>query len=300
VIMNRDKRYYEGLLPHCKSDDHKARVMAMIMYGDVKQASDQLGIQQSRMRETLNRIAASAYEAMITPKALTYEGNDRIVGIIGDTHEPYTHPDYRSWVHDIFDKNGVNYVIHIGDLIDHHALSFHDSEPALKGAQGEYIDAMDRLEPWKKTFDQMTLVTGNHDLIPRRQIKKLGLNPDMWMRPLSQVYDFPRDWVEVDQIELDGVIYHHGHTALGVNGFRNDAKARMQNSVSGHCHSNLGISYTASYHRLVWGMAVGCGVDIRSMAFAYGKDFKNRPILGCGVVKWGVEPHVFAMNLGEH
>jgi len=74
----------------------------------------------------------------------------------------------------------------------------------------------------------------------------------------------------------------------------------MQSAVSGHNHSNFGISYTASDHRAVWGMAVGCGVDSSSMAFAYGKHFKNKPIIGCGVVKNnGTEPHVFAMDLGE-
>jgi len=31
-------------------------------------------------------------------------------------------------------------------------------------------------------------------------------------------------------------------------------------------------------------MSVGCGIDRRSYAFAYGKDFKKKPILGCGVV----------------
>jgi len=48
----------------------------------------------------------------------------------------------------------------------------------------------------------------------------------------------------------------------------------------------------------VWGMAVGCGIDNKSMAFAYGKHFLKKPILGCGVVILG-EPHISYMQLGE-
>ena len=121
------------------------------------------------------------------------------------------------------------------------------------------------------------------------------------MRPLSEVYEFPSGWSEVQDLEVDGVLYHHGHTSVGVNGFRNDAKNRMQNTVSGHAHGNLGISWTACHHRAVWGMAVGCGIDNKKMAFAYGKHFKNKPIVGCGVVRdSGKTPLVFAMDLGEN
>ena len=64
---------------------------------------------------------------------------ETIVGIIGDTHLPYELDGYMDWCKSVFDTEGVNKVIHIGDLFDNHALSFHDSEPALKGARGEYL-----------------------------------------------------------------------------------------------------------------------------------------------------------------
>jgi predicted phosphodiesterase len=297
--MNKDQ--YRKLLKYCESDTQKTRILALMSCPTISDAARTLGIHTQRLSETLNVVSAKAY------KDLTTEGDVKsgrsggeVVGIIGDTHLPYELMGYMDWVKSVFDSQGVTKVIHIGDLFDHHALSFHDSEPSLKGSRGEYIDALEHLEPWKKTFPQLTLIHGNHDQIPARQMKKAGLNPEMFMRPLAHVYDFPRDWVEVEDIEIDGVLYHHGHTSMGVNGFRNDAKARMQNTVSGHCHGNLGISWTASHHRLVWGMAVGCGIDNKKMAFAYGKHFKNKPIVGCGVVKHGKTPLVFAMDLGEH
>lgn len=220
------------------------------------------------------------------------------IGIIGDTHLPYELADYREWCKDVFDQWDCDTYIHIGDIIDHHALSFHDSEPTLKGAHGELIDARERLQPWYDTFPELTITGGNHDLIPARQLKKVGLDPDVWMRPLKEVYEMPESWNVVDTHTQDGVLFHHGYTANGVNGFRNDCQRRMCRTVTGHCHSNAGISASASDHRLVWGMAVGCGVDNESMAFAYGKHFLAKPIIACGVVING-EPHIEYKDLGE-
>ena len=220
------------------------------------------------------------------------------VGIIGDTHLPFEHEGYLDFCKKMFKQWQCDTIIHIGDLIDHHALSFHDSEPELKGANGERIDAIEHLQPWYKAFPELTLIYGNHDKIPKRQLNKLGMDAEVWMRPLEEVYDMPEGWKLTDTVWLDMVCYHHGETALGANGFRNDAMSRMCNTVSGHAHGNAGISAFACEHRLVWGMAVGCGIDAKKMAFAYGKNFKQKPILACGIVIDG-EPFVEFMNLGE-
>jgi hypothetical protein len=47
-------------------------------------------------------------------------------------------------------------------------------------------------------------------------------------------------------------------------------------------------------------MAVGCGIDRKSLAFAYGRDSKEKPIISCGVVehtKHGVNPRLFKMEM---
>lgn len=221
------------------------------------------------------------------------------VGVVGDTHIPYELEGYLEFCQQTFKDWEVDTVVHIGDLVDHHALSFHDSEPTLKGANGELMDARERLKPWYKAFPKLTLINGNHDLIPARQLTKIGMDAEVWMRPLKDIYSFPKGWSIEDEMFIDGVLYHHGYTSNGVNGFRNDAKARMVSTVSGHCHGNAGVSASASDHRLVWGMATGCGVDNATMAMAYGKNFKNKPIVSCGVVIEGKLPIVEFMDLGE-
>ena len=223
----------------------------------------------------------------------------RRVGIIGDTHLPYELDGYLDFCKHIFKSWKVDTVVHIGDLVDHHALSFHESEPSLKGANGELFDARDSLVDWYKAFPNLNLVLGNHDLIPQRQLKAIGMDHTYWMKDLKDVYSMPKGWRVDQNFTIDGVIYHHGYSSNGTNGFRNDAAKRMQCSVSGHNHSNAGVSASASEHRLVWGLATGCGVDNEKMAFAYGKHNLNKPIVACGIVIDGKYPFVEYMDLGE-
>ena len=219
------------------------------------------------------------------------------VGIIADTHLPYELEGYLEFCEETFDAWGVDTVVHIGDFCDNHSLSFHDSEPTLHNVCGELESALDRAHKWYKAFPECTLILGNHDRIPARQLRKLGMEPSIFLKPMEELLEMPAGWTTAEQVEIDGVLYHHGETATGVNGFRMDAKNRMQSTVSGHNHSNFGISYTASDRGLVFGMAVGCGVNHKHLAFAYGKHFKNKPIVGCGVVIDGL-PYVERMDLG--
>ncbi len=220
------------------------------------------------------------------------------VGIIGDTHLPFELEGYLEFCIRTFDAWDVDTIVHIGDMFDNHSLSFHDSEPMLHNVGGEYESAYDRAKDWYCAFPEATLIMGNHDRIPARQLRKLGMEPSIFMRPMEDLFGMPEGWKVEDQIEIDGVQYHHGETAGGVNGFRKDCEKRMRCTVTGHNHSNAGISATATDQELVWGMAVGCGVDHKHMAFAYGKHFANKPIIACGVVIDG-EPHVEYMNLGK-
>jgi predicted phosphodiesterase len=219
------------------------------------------------------------------------------VGIIGDTHLPYELDGYLEFCQETFDRHEVDTVIHIGDFVDNHSLSFHDSEPTLHNVQGEYESAYERAQDWYEAFPVATLIMGNHDRIPARQLAKLGMAPTIYMKPIEDLLGMPEGWTVANQVEIDNVLYHHGETAGGINGFRKDAENRMRCTVSGHNHSNAGISATATDDQLVWGLAVGCGVNQKHMAFAYGKNFAKKPVISCGVVINGV-PHIEYMGLG--
>lgn len=221
-----------------------------------------------------------------------------IVGIIGDTHLPYELKAYLEFCQRTFDNYEVDRVVHIGDLVDNHSIMFHEKEPLLANVAGEFTDARQHLQAWYKAFPQLTLVEGNHDRLPKRQMQKLGLAPSIYVKPIQDIYEMPKGWEVVERVEIDDVLYHHGETALGVNGFRQDCERRMRSTVTGHNHSNAGISATATEQELVWGMAVGCGVDAKHLAFAYGRNFTRKPIIACGIVYNG-EPVVEYMDLGK-
>ena len=290
----------DELLQHCNTLKQEEAVTLVYIEGMSKAAAArELGIDRKSLRERLEQVESRAAKAA-TPKPQPRKAieSGRRVGIIGDTHLPYELDGYLEFCVETFDKHGVDTVVHIGDFFDNHSLSFHDSEPTLHNVMGEYESAFERAQDWYEAFPELTLVMGNHDRIPARQLRKLGMEPSIYMRPVEELFGMPPGWQVVDQIEIDNVLYHHGETAGGINGFRKDAETRMRCTVSGHNHSNAGISATATDQELVWGLAVGCGVNHEHLAFAYGKHFAKKPIVACGLVLEG-EPRVAYMDLGS-
>ena len=288
------------LLQHCNTLKQEEAVTLVYIEGLSKAAAArELGIDPKSLRERLEQVENRADKSRASqPRVSRPLDSGRRVGIIGDTHLPYELDGYLDFCVETFDKYDVDTVVHIGDFIDNHSLSFHDSEPTLHNVMGEYESAFERAQDWYEAFPELTLIMGNHDRIPARQLRKLGMEPSIYMRPIEELLGMPEGWQVVDQVDIDGVLYHHGETAGGINGFRKDAETRMRCTVSGHNHSNAGISATATDQELVWGLAVGCGVNHEHLAFAYGKHFAKKPIIACGVVIDG-EPHIEYMNLGK-
>ena len=60
----------------------------------------------------------------------------------------------------------------------------------------------------------------------------------------------------------------------------------MQSTVQGHIHTQAYAEWMVGKNFKIFGMQVGCGVDSKSYAAAYAKNFKKQAI-GCGVVIGG-------------
>ena len=67
---------------------------------------------------------------------------------------------------------------------------------------------------------------------------------------------------------------------------RTKSKNDMMSTVQGHIHTQAYCEWTVGRNFRVFGMQVGCGVDGKSYAAAYAKNFKKQAI-GCGVVLGG-------------
>lgn len=203
--------------------------------------------------------------------------------IIADTHLPFEHDDYLDFCKQTHKKFHCTRVIHIGDMVDNHSISYHEHDPNGWSPIHE-MEATDIiLKKWFKAFPKLTLTRGSHDALVDRKGKTVGL-PRRCFKPFRDIWNLPDGWIDVFDVEIDGVIYKHGNKMSGETAALRAAKANRQSTVTGHTHSHAGVMYDASEKDCIFGMGVGCGINRKKYAFAYGKDFPKKPILGCGVV----------------
>ena len=186
--------------------------------------------------------------------------------------------------------------MHIGDLVDNHAISFHDTDPNGMSAEDEIAKSVKTLRKWYRAFPKARLCKGNHDVLVKRKGRSQGL-PRRVLRDFRDIWEMPRGW-EIDWNHyVCGVRYQHGTGYSGKYPHLNLAIVNRQPTVIGHCHSVSGLEFSANDKDMIFGMSVGCGIDRNQYTFFYGKDFKFKPILSCGVVIEGKYPYLIPMNL---
>lgn len=206
--------------------------------------------------------------------------------IIGDTHAPAIHPKYISFLKKIHKKHNCNRVVHIGDLVDWNAISYHEKDPAMPSAAEEYRAAWKQVRALHKAFPKVDHLIGNHDCLPLRKAQTIGL-------PEEVITDFKSLWgldgwkihPRFTDLVIDDVVYRHGDKGKGgqTAAYKN-AQAEFKSLVQGHLHAQASVVYHANQEDCVFGMQVGCGVDHDHPAMNYGRVYANKPIVGCGVV----------------
>lgn len=218
-----------------------------------------------------------------------------VVGIISDTHFPFEHPDYLDHCRKVFAANKVNVVVHIGDMFDVYWASYHPVSPDALSGTSEFDRAIEKKNEWASVFPEMKVLKGNHEARISRRINDSRLMKKFW-RTIPEVFEFPAGWSFHDELEVDGVLYIHGHGAKGgKDAAINNAIAARRSVVMGHTHLYGGVKYDNSRGNVVFGLNVGCGVDGDAYVFNYAKRSVSDGTLGCGVVVGGVEAHFFPM-----
>jgi len=216
--------------------------------------------------------------------------------VIADTHIPFEHNDYLDFCLEIKKQERCGQVVHIGDLVDNHSISYHEHDPDLWSPEQEMKETDKILKKWFRAFPELKLTKGNHDSLVDRKGKTIGL-PRRCFKPYREIWNLPNGWEDDFHFVIDDVVYQHGTSNTGKLAHLNLAISNRASTVIGHSHSNAGINYTASPKDCIFGMNVGCGIHAKSLAFAYGQDFKNKPIVSCGVVYEGDNPRLFRMAL---
>lgn len=218
--------------------------------------------------------------------------------VIGDTHEPVCHNKYLRFGLDLYDEYECDTVLHIGDVVDWHSISFHAAHPQCPGPEDEYKLALMKIKKWHTAFPKMKVCIGNHDARIVRLAESVDI-PSQFIRDYSDVWK-TEGWDWQHEFIIDDVYYFHGTGMGGVHPAYNTMSKMLMSVVMGHCHSRSGIKWKANPTKRIFGMDVGCGIDVKAWQFAYGRHVKDRPILSAGVVLDGIPYHeVMPIGKGE-
>jgi metallophosphoesterase superfamily enzyme len=209
-----------------------------------------------------------------------FNNKESRVLVIGDLHAPFDLDSYFQHCVDVYERYNCNRVIFIGDVIDNHYSSYHETDANGMGGKAELDLAVDRLARWYHRFPNADVTIGNHDRIIMRKAQSSGV-PSAWVKDYKEVLNTP-GWNFVTSVEIDDVLYIHGEAGTA----KTKARADMRSTVQGHLHTQAYTEYFVGANSRVFGCQVGCGIDAKSYAMAYMKVGK-KPAIGCAVVLGG-------------
>lgn len=205
------------------------------------------------------------------------KGTDSNVLVIGDLHEPFCLDTYLTFCIDMYYEHKCNEVVFIGDVIDNHYSSYHETSADGMGGADELEIAINRISRWYKAFPKATVIIGNHDRLIMRKAQTSAI-PSKWIKSYKEVLEVPK-WNFVERYELNGVQYIHGEGGTASTKCRAD----MMNTVQGHLHTQCFTQHYVGKKFRIFGTQVGCGIDHESYAMAYAK-YGKKPAIGCAVV----------------
>ncbi len=215
--------------------------------------------------------------------------------VVSDMHHPYSHPDTLPFLKAVQKKYNPDLVVCIGDEVDFHDSSFHDSDPDLDSAGIELDKAIQNLVPIYKLFPNVTVVESNHGSMVMRKAL-VGKIPRKAIKGYNEVLDAPKGWRWVSdciyQTPIGPVYFCHGKS--GAAGRL--ASQYGMSCVQGHYHEKAQITYISTPEKLMFDAHTGCLADDKSLALGYNKINPKRPIVSLLVIVNGV-PHIVPMIL---
>jgi metallophosphoesterase superfamily enzyme len=209
-----------------------------------------------------------------------FNNKESRVLVVGDLHAPFDLDSYFDHCVEVYERYNCNQVVFIGDVIDNHYSSYHETDADGMGGGQELQLAIDRLARWYHRWPDAHVTVGNHDRIIIRKAQSGGV-PKQWVKEYSEVLNTP-NWKFVTSVEIDDVLYIHGEAGTA----KTKARADMRSTVQGHLHTQAYTEYFVGANSRVFGCQVGCGIDAKSYAMAYMKVGK-KPAIGCAVVLGG-------------
>jgi len=215
--------------------------------------------------------------------------------VISDLHTPYQHPDTVKFLAACKSRFKPDSVVCIGDEVDFHALSYHESNPDLSSAGEELDKAIAELKPIYRLFPKCTVIESNHGSMVLRKAITGGI-PKKAIKGYNEILDAPKGWKWVDDLilktEAGPVYFCHGKSSAAGR----LASQYGMSTVQGHFHERCQIHYISTPEKLMFDAHTGCLADDKSLALQYNKINPKRPIVSIIVIINGI-PQIVPMLL---
>ena len=222
-----------------------------------------------------NRYRLKPHEIQVIQKLREQEISNVLV--IGDLHEPFCLDKYLDWCIEQYHTYNCTEIVFIGDIIDNHYASYHETSADGMGGLDELELAIKRIARWYNAFSKATVIIGNHDRIIMRKSQTSSI-PSKWIKSYKEVLEVP-NWNFLERYVKDGVQFLHGEGGTA----RTKCRADMMNTVQGHLHTQAYCEHYVGQNFRVFGLQTGCGIDHESYAMAYAK-YGKKPAIGCAVI----------------
>jgi hypothetical protein len=208
--------------------------------------------------------------------------------VISDLQAPHNHKDTIVFLKEVKKRFNPTYIIDIGDLADFHRLNFHGANPNLPSAHDELINLRLFVKQLAKLFPCMTIIDSNHDALPKRKARSIGI-PDAMLKDERSILQAPQTWKFVNELvlKLPNKLKCKFRHNFGSNLLLDSIKQGMS-VVCGHLHTKSNINWWQNDHGINFSMQVGCLIDSNHPAFDYDKNNAIRPVLSVGIIKGGV------------
>ena len=208
--------------------------------------------------------------------------NPKSILVIPDIHAPFTLNGYLEFTKEIYDKYQCDYVIILGDILDNHYSSYHETNPDGFSANEELDKAKSIIKGFYNLYPNAKVTIGNHDRIILRKAFSSGLSKH-WVKDIKEVLE-THSWDFKEYHIINNILFYHGE------GQAPNTKAiqEMISCVAGHRHSKSGINfYQSRLGKRIFAMQLGTGINQEAYAFAYNK-FGLPSHVNVGVIKDGV------------
>jgi hypothetical protein len=214
-------------------------------------------------------------------------------------HLPYGHPDLWAFLAAIKKKYKPNRVICLGDEVDYHSLSYHESEQDLDSAGPELEKAIRFLKPIYKLFPRVDVLESNHGSLVYRKARTAGI-PRRALRSYRETLEAPNGWVwhfdlRIEMSNGQWLYCHHGKSA------RPGALSLKEgcSTAQGHFHSRFDCTYRRNASGLFFDLHCGYLAHHDSLAMAYDKNNLDKGIVGAWVILNG-QPKPLPMVLNKN